>query len=68
VLVEIEVVDFMKSWMEVGIGWWNSFSIWMKRSSNGNKKGEVDGIKIHVYLFELLDICVTILIVILMFQ
>jgi hypothetical protein len=39
----------------------------MKKSFNGNKKGEVDKIIIHVYLFKLLDICATILIVILMF-
>jgi hypothetical protein len=39
-----------------------------RESFNGNKKGEVNRIKIHVYLFKLLDICVIILIVIFMFQ
>jgi hypothetical protein len=32
------------------------------------KRGEVNRIRIHVYLFKLLDICVTMLIVIFMFQ
>jgi len=32
------------------------------------KKGEVNRIRIHIYLFKLLDIYVTILIVIFMFQ
>jgi len=58
----------MESWMKVGNGRWNSFSSWMRKSSNGNKKGEVNRIKIHVYLLKLLDICVTILIVKFMFQ
>jgi hypothetical protein len=54
--------------MEVGNGSWNSFSSRMRKSSNGNKKGEVNRRRIHVYLLKLLDICVTILIVIFMFQ
>jgi hypothetical protein len=39
----------------------------MRKSFNGKKMGEVNKIRIHVYLFKLLDIYVTMLIVIFMF-
>jgi hypothetical protein len=58
----------MESWMEVENGRWNGFSSWMRKSSNRNKYGDVNRIWIHVCPFTLLDICVTILIVIFMFQ
>jgi len=58
----------MESWMEVVNERWNGFSSWMRKSSNGNKYREVNRIWIHVCLFKLLDICVTIFIVIFMFQ
>jgi hypothetical protein len=58
----------MESWMEVENERWNGFSSWMRKSFNGNKNREVNRIWIHVCLFKLLDICVTILIVIFMFQ
>jgi hypothetical protein len=45
------VVDFMESWMEVKNGRWNGFSSWMKKSSNGNKNGEVNRIWIHILPF-----------------
>jgi hypothetical protein len=62
------MVDLMESWMEDENGRWNGFSSWMKKSSNGNKNGEVNRIWIHVCFFKLLDICVTILIMIFKFQ
>ena len=58
----------MESWMEIENGKWNGFSSWMRKSSNENKKEEVNRIWIHVCLFKLLDICVTIFILIFMFK
>jgi len=55
-------------WIEVENGRWNSFSSWIRKSSNGNKRREVNRIGIHVAFFKLLDICVAILIVIFIFQ
>jgi hypothetical protein len=66
-LGEIVVVGFMKSWMEIENGKWNDFSSWIRKSSKENIKGEVNRIWIHVCLFKLLNICVTIL-MIFMFQ
>jgi hypothetical protein len=44
------------------------FSRWMKRSSNGNRKGEMNKTRIHIYLFKLLEIDIIVLIMIFMFQ
>jgi hypothetical protein len=63
----IVVVGFMKSWMEIENGRWNDFSSWIRKSSKENIKGEVNRIWIHVCLFKLLNIYVTIL-MIFMFQ
>jgi hypothetical protein len=63
----IVVVGFMESWMEIENGRWNDFSSWIRKSSKENIKGEVNRIWIHVCLFKLLNICVTIL-MIFMFQ
>jgi len=40
----------------------------MGKSSNGNKKKEVNRLRIHAYLFKLLDNCVTMFIAVFMFQ
>jgi hypothetical protein len=63
----IVVVGFVKSWLEVENGRWNDFSSWIRKSSKKNKRGEVNRIWIHVCLFKLLDICITIL-MLFMFQ
>ena len=39
----------------------------MKKSSDGNGKGEMNKTRIHMYLFKLLDIGITVLITIFMF-
>ena len=62
------MVDLMESWMEVGNEDETIFSRWMRKSFNGNENGELNRIIIHIYLFKLLDIYVTVLIVIFMFQ
>ena len=62
------VVDLMKSWIEVENERWNDFGSWMRKNSNGNKKEKINRIWIRVCLSKLLDLCVTILIVIFIFQ
>jgi hypothetical protein len=40
----------------------------MKKSSNGNRKGEMNKTRILIYLFKLLDIGIIVLIAIFIFQ
>jgi len=58
----------MESWMKVEIEDETVLVVKWERVLKETKKREVNRIWIHVCLFRLLDICVTILIVIFMFQ
>jgi hypothetical protein len=49
------MADLMESWIEVENGRWNDFSSWMRKSSNGNKNGEMNRIWEHAMLLKTYD-------------